>query len=143
MFYIPFIGVPEGVVKVPPPEENDVVYSEAEDGKPKPIPVAEFAKYCKTKSSNGGIVLREEFKARFYLHSQLLLHWFLTLYCVHSYSVLTIPDCKNNNLQQQKIAIETGFRQINDPPPPLPMLLINCIIGKKNIKNSITFVRLI
>ncbi|XP_078353365.1 receptor-type tyrosine-protein phosphatase S-like isoform X3 [Oculina patagonica] len=51
------------VVKVPPPEEKElVVYSEAEDGKPKPIPVVEFASYFKNKSSNGAIVLREEFK---------------------------------------------------------------------------------
>ena len=52
------------VVKVTPPEEEELVYSEAEDGKPKPIPVAEFAKYVRNKSSNGAIVLREEFKVR-------------------------------------------------------------------------------
>ena len=45
-----------------PPEENDAIYSEAEDGNPKPIPVAEFARYFKNKSENGAIVLREEFK---------------------------------------------------------------------------------
>ena len=49
-------------MKVTPPEEKELVYSEAEDGKPKPIPVAEFAKYFRNKSSNGAIVLREEFK---------------------------------------------------------------------------------
>lgn len=54
------------VLKVPPPEEKELVYSEAEDGKPKPIPVAEFARYFKNKSSNGAIVLREEFKARWF-----------------------------------------------------------------------------
>ena len=52
------------VVEEPPPEEKEVVYSEAEDGKPKPIPVAEFVRYFRTKSSNGAIVLREEFKVR-------------------------------------------------------------------------------
>jgi len=46
------------------PQENELIYSEADDGKPKPIPVAEFAKYFKNKSSNGAIVLREEFKVR-------------------------------------------------------------------------------
>ena len=44
-------------------KENELIYSDAEDGKPKPIPVADFAKYFKNKSSNGAIVLREEFKA--------------------------------------------------------------------------------
>ena len=52
------------VVEASPPEEKELVYSEAEDGKPKPIPVAEFTKYFKNKSSNGAIVLKEEFKAR-------------------------------------------------------------------------------
>jgi len=46
------------------PQENELIYSEADDGKPKPIPVAEFAKYFKNKSSKGAIVLREEFKVR-------------------------------------------------------------------------------
>ena len=44
--------------------DKELVYSEADDGKPKPIPVADFARYFKNKSSNGAIVLREEFKAR-------------------------------------------------------------------------------
>ena len=57
MFYV-------DVVEATPPEEKEVVYSEAEDGKPKPIPVAEFARYFKGKSENGAIVLREEFKVR-------------------------------------------------------------------------------
>ena len=48
--------------EVPPPEEKEAIYSEAEDGQPKPIPVAEFARYFKNKSENGAIVLREEFK---------------------------------------------------------------------------------
>ena len=52
------------VVEVTPPEETELVYSEAEDGKPKPIPVAEFPRYVSNKSSNGAIVLREEFKVR-------------------------------------------------------------------------------
>ena len=46
-----------------PQEEKDAIYSEADDGNPKPIPVAEFARYFKNKSENGAIVLREEFKA--------------------------------------------------------------------------------
>jgi len=46
------------------PKENELIYSEAEDGKPKPIPVAEFARYFKSSSENGAIVLREEFKVR-------------------------------------------------------------------------------
>ncbi|KAL9950698.1 hypothetical protein ACROYT_G043239 [Oculina patagonica] len=45
-----------------PSKEKELVYSEAEDGKLKPIPVAEFARYFKNKSSNGAVVLREEFK---------------------------------------------------------------------------------
>ena len=48
--------------KAPPPEEDEAIYSEAEDGKPKPIPVADFARYFKSKSENKAIVLREEFK---------------------------------------------------------------------------------
>ena len=46
------------------PKEKESVYSEVDDGTPKPIPVAEFAQYFKNKSVNGGIVLKEEFKAR-------------------------------------------------------------------------------
>ena len=50
------------VVEATPLEEKEMVYSEAEDGIPKPIPVAEFARYFKNKSSNGAIVLLEEFR---------------------------------------------------------------------------------
>ena len=52
------------VMEASSPKENELIYSEAEDGKPKPIPVAEFARYFKGKSENGAIVLREEFKVR-------------------------------------------------------------------------------
>ena len=55
------------VVEVPPTEEKELVYSEAEDSKPKPIPVAEFARYFRNKSSHGAIVLREEFKVTWLL----------------------------------------------------------------------------
>ena len=48
--------------EVPPLEEKEAFYSEAEDGNPKPIPVTEFLRYFKRKSENGAIVLREEFK---------------------------------------------------------------------------------
>ena len=51
-------------MEVTPPGEKELVYSEAEDGKPKPVPVAEFARYFKDKSSNGAFVLREEFNVR-------------------------------------------------------------------------------
>ena len=54
-------------------EENEVVYSEAEDSKPKPIPVAEFARYFRNKSSNGAVVLREEFRVRRLLQYQRTL----------------------------------------------------------------------
>ena len=52
------------------PKENELIYSEAEDGKPKPIRVTEFAKYFKSKSSNGAIALREEFKVSLFYHIQ-------------------------------------------------------------------------
>ena len=61
------------VVEATPLEEKEVVYSEAEDGKPKPIPVAEFARYFKNKSSNGAIVLLEEFRVRRLLQYQITL----------------------------------------------------------------------
>ena len=58
---------PTGAEKQPvSEEEEEAIYSEADDGKPKPIPVAEFPKYVKRKSENGAIVLREEFKAIIY-----------------------------------------------------------------------------
>ena len=57
---------PTGAEKQPVSEEEEAIYSEADDGKPKPIPVAEFPKYVKRKSENGAIVLREEFKATIY-----------------------------------------------------------------------------
>ncbi|RMX56301.1 hypothetical protein pdam_00021644 [Pocillopora damicornis] len=44
------------------PEAKESVYSEADDGKPKPIPVAEFAEYFKNKSANGSVVLEDEFE---------------------------------------------------------------------------------
>ena len=59
-YFTLYLAVDKGA---PPPEETEDIYSEAEDGNPKPIPVAEFAKYFKSKSENGAIVLREEFKA--------------------------------------------------------------------------------
>ena len=57
---------PTDAEKQPVSEEKEAIYSEADDGKPKPIPVAEFPKYVKRKSENGAIVLREEFKAIIY-----------------------------------------------------------------------------
>lgn len=57
---------PTGAEKQPVSEEEEAIYSEADDGKPKPIPVAEFPKYFKKKSENGAIVLREEFKVIIY-----------------------------------------------------------------------------
>ncbi len=75
-------------MKVPPPEEKElVVYSEAEDGKPKPIPVVEFASYFKNKSSNGAIVLREEFKARLYLYLYFIHH--TCTYSSSNYNIIT------------------------------------------------------
>ncbi|KAJ7357741.1 hypothetical protein OS493_023214 [Desmophyllum pertusum] len=62
----------KGVEEAAAPEEKEELYSEAEDGKPKPIPVAEFAKYYKKNSSNGAIVLREEFKN---LHGGMQYSW--------------------------------------------------------------------
>jgi len=67
--------------EAPPPEETEDLYSEAEDGKPKPIPVAEFARYFKNKSENGAIVLREEFKA---------INHFLNFACVPFYYFLSV-----------------------------------------------------
>ena len=58
----------------PPPEEKELVYSEAEDGKAKPIPVAEFAKYFRNKSSHGAVVLREEFKVRLFFTITAEIH---------------------------------------------------------------------
>jgi len=49
------------VVKV---AESESVYSEADDGKPRAIPASDFAAYFKSKSRNGAVVLREEFKVR-------------------------------------------------------------------------------
>ena len=48
-----------------PPDDEELVYSQPEDGKPKPIPVNEFPSYYKQKSENGAIVLRDEFKVRY------------------------------------------------------------------------------
>ena len=59
-YFTPYLAVDN---EETPPEEKDAIYSEADDGNPKPIPVAEFARYFKNKSENGAIVLREEFKA--------------------------------------------------------------------------------
>jgi len=61
------------VVEATSLEEKEVVYSEAEDGKPKPISVAEFARYFRDKSSNGAIVLLEEFRVRRLLQYQITL----------------------------------------------------------------------
>ncbi|CAH3116195.1 unnamed protein product [Pocillopora meandrina] len=58
--------------KQPVSDEEEAIYSEADDGKPKPIPVAEFPKYFKKKSENGAIVLREEFK---YLPGGMQFAW--------------------------------------------------------------------
>ncbi|XP_066015608.1 receptor-type tyrosine-protein phosphatase F isoform X2 [Pocillopora verrucosa] len=61
-----------GAEKQPVSEEKEAIYSEADDGKPKPIPMAEFPKYVKRKSENGAIVLREEFK---YLPGGMQFSW--------------------------------------------------------------------
>lgn len=52
-------------VDASPPDDEELVYSQPEDGKPKPIPVNEFPSYYKQKSENGAIVLRDEFKVRY------------------------------------------------------------------------------
>lgn len=52
-------------VDASPPDDKELVYSQPEDGKPKPIPVNEFPSYYKQKSENGAIVLRDEFKVRY------------------------------------------------------------------------------
>ena len=39
------------------------MYSEAQDGKPKPVPASDFVAYFKSKAINGAAVLRKEFKA--------------------------------------------------------------------------------
>ena len=43
-------------------KEDELVYSEAQDGKPKPVPASEFVAYFKSKTINGAAVLRQEFK---------------------------------------------------------------------------------
>ncbi|XP_022808475.1 receptor-type tyrosine-protein phosphatase F-like [Stylophora pistillata] len=62
----------KGAEQQPVSEEKEAIYSEADDGKPKPIPVAEFVNYFKHKSKNGAIVLREEFK---YLPGGMQFSW--------------------------------------------------------------------
>ena len=44
-------------------KEDELVYSEAFDGKPKPVPASDFVAYFKSKAINGAAVLRKEFKA--------------------------------------------------------------------------------
>ena len=75
---------PTDAGKQPVSEEEEAIYSEADDGKPKPIPVAEFSKYLKKKSENGAIVLREEFKARYvyFIYYSFYLFPFLSYYCM-------------------------------------------------------------
>ena len=75
---------PTGAEKQPVSEEEEAIYSEADDGKPKPIPVAEFPKYFKKKSENGAIVLREEFKAGYvyFIYYSFYLFPFLSYYCM-------------------------------------------------------------
>ena len=44
-------------------KEDELVYSEAQDDKPKPVPASKFVAYFKSKAINGAAVLRKEFKA--------------------------------------------------------------------------------
>ena len=44
-------------------KEDELVYSEAQDGKPKPVPASKFVAYFNSKAINGAAVLRKEFKA--------------------------------------------------------------------------------
>ena len=79
------------VVEVTPPEEKELVYSEAEDGKPKSIPVAEFVRYFRNKSSNGAIVLRDEFKVRGLLRYQITLLFTMCTWLVLNKTYRRIP----------------------------------------------------
>lgn len=63
---------PKGIEQQPDGGEEEATYSEADDGKPKPIPVANFEKYFKRGSENGAIVLREEYKVRRWFFCVLL-----------------------------------------------------------------------
>ena len=69
--YIRFL-YPKGIEQQPDGEEEEAIYSEADDGRPKPIPVANFAKYFKKSSENGAIVLRQEYKVRRWFFYMLL-----------------------------------------------------------------------
>ena len=44
-------------------KEDELVYSEAQDDKPKPVPASKFVAYFKSKAINRAAVLRKEFKA--------------------------------------------------------------------------------
>lgn len=50
----------KGIELQPDSEEEEVTFSGADDGKPKPNRVAKFAKYLKKNSENGATALREE-----------------------------------------------------------------------------------
>ena len=63
---------PKGIEQQPDGEEEEATYSEADDGRPKPILVANFAKYFKKSSENGAIVLRQEYKVRRWFFYMLL-----------------------------------------------------------------------
>ncbi|XP_067028426.1 receptor-type tyrosine-protein phosphatase S-like isoform X2 [Acropora muricata] len=54
-------GLGQSPIKQVAPQEEPV-YEETNDGDPKAIPVDKFAEYFKSKSRDGGILLREEFK---------------------------------------------------------------------------------
>ena len=77
---------PKGIEQQPDGGEEEATYSEADDGKPKPIPVAYFEKYFKRGSENGAIVLRQEYKVRRWFFCVLLYEntckYFSIFFCV-------------------------------------------------------------
>ncbi|XP_044165878.1 receptor-type tyrosine-protein phosphatase mu-like isoform X3 [Acropora millepora] len=70
-------GQGQSPIKEVAPQEEPV-YEETNDGDPKAIPVDKFAEYFKSKSRDGGILLREEFKK---LSGGMLASWKVAQAC--------------------------------------------------------------
>ncbi|XP_015763700.1 PREDICTED: receptor-type tyrosine-protein phosphatase T-like [Acropora digitifera] len=70
-------GLGQSPIKEVVPQEEPV-YEETNDGDPKAIPVDKFAEYFKSKSRDGGILLREEFKK---LSGGMLASWKVAQAC--------------------------------------------------------------
>ncbi|XP_074612301.1 receptor-type tyrosine-protein phosphatase S-like isoform X2 [Acropora palmata] len=102
-------GQGQSPIKEISPQEEPV-YEETNDGDPKAIPVDKFAEYFKSKSRDGGILLREEFKK---LSGGMLSSWKVAQACKSKNRYGNIASYDHSRVILEEIKGKSGSDYIN------------------------------